>query len=289
MSCARCGDAGYLVRPGQRWAEAFVCGHFRDCPGCGGRGARLRDDGAGAPRLEPCACGVAAVARRVERFDRARIPAYFAQARLDSYRWHDREGTQFRARSTFVELSEAFRPGQRGVGLSGKPGVGKTHLLAALCGYLAVERAVDVRYADFADLIGELRARFELGGGAEALVGTVVDAPVLFIDELGKGRATEWEQSIVDAIISRRYSRGLSLFFATNYALEAGPAALHGADEPLQARIGERTMSRLREMCQLMTLHGPDGRAGVAAEAPAAPAPPAPARGAAPRGLTRVR
>lgn len=275
-TCPRCHDTGFLTVAGDRFAEARVCRHLAGCPRCHGSGTVVERDARGYEVVAPCDCELLGVARRVGYFDRARIPARFAGSRLDAYTYHDAGGTQFRARTLMIELSGKFELGDRGVGLSGEPGVGKTHLLTALCGYFALVRGIEVRYADFADLIGELRAGFENGGGSEALVGTVVDAPVLFIDELGKGRATEWEQSIVDAIISRRYSRGLSLFFATNYAFEDRPDR-----EPLSARIGDRAWSRLREMCRLERVEGPDGRAPVAS-------PPA-AKGAAPRGLTRIR
>ncbi|MCB9740545.1 MAG: ATP-binding protein [Deltaproteobacteria bacterium] len=259
--CPRCGDTGYRTVAEGRFAEGRVCRHLQACPRCHGEGTLLQRDARGYEVITPCSCELLSVARRVGFYDRARIPARFANSRIDAYEARDPHGTQHRARQLMTQLAGNFRRGDRGLGLGGAPGVGKTHLLTALCGYFALERGFEVRYADFADLIGELRARFEQGGGAEALVGTVVDAPVLFIDELGKGRATEWEQSIVDAIISRRYGRGLSLFFATNFAF----ADDDPNREPLAGRIGERAMSRLREMCRLEWISGPDGRAMAAA------------------------
>jgi DNA replication protein DnaC len=294
--CPRCDDAGYVTRPGERWAEARVCRHLASCPQCHGRGLTIANDAAGHALAAPCACPIFSVAKRVDLFNRAKIPARFASSRIDTYVYRDHGGTQFRVKGVFSELCETFAPGARGVGLSGDPGVGKTHLLTALCGFFALELGLEVRYTDFADLIGELRAGFERGGGAETLVGTVVDAPVLFVDELGKGRATEWEQSIVDAIISRRYSRGLTLFFATNYGLDDRLDALDR--EPLQVRIGPRAASRLREMCRFEAIIGPDGRelqaqtmerpgaqAAVKARPTSAPEPPK----RAPAGMQRVR
>ena len=288
--CPRCQGRGLLTIAGERSAEARVCRHHADCVHCHGTGWQLQDAGTAFEVSRPCACGVLNLARRAGYFDRAGIPARFHDARLDAYEYRDKGGTQYRVKVLLTEMIDSFAPGDRGVGLSGPHGVGKTHLMSALAGYLALYRGVEVRYADFADLIGELRARFDGGGGSEALVGTVVDAPVLFIDELGKGRATEWEQSIVDAIVSRRYSRGLSLFFATNYALDEDPSGR--GPEPLSVRIGSRAWSRLREMSRFERIEGPDGRSYQPLGQSSAPAGPRPGTGApatGTRGVTRMR
>ncbi len=257
--CRHCLGRDVLTLAGPRHAEARVCRHRAGCGRCHDRGVEVYLDAMGREVAAPCGCGLLELARRTAIYDRAAIPARFHDARFDGYQARDAEGSQHGARVLFTELIDRFRPGDRGVGLSGPAGVGKTHLLAALAGYLSLQRGIEVRYTDFSDLVSELRARFEVGGGSEALVGTIADAEVLCIDELGKGRATEWEQSIVDAIISRRYNRGLTLFYATNHPLD-DHAGGHGL-EPLSARIGARAASRLREMTRQLSLQGPDGRA----------------------------
>jgi len=93
--------------------------------------------------------------------------------------------------------------------------------------------------------------------------------PVLAIDELGKERGTEWERSMLDELISRRFNSGLATIFATNYFLEARAPA----EEPgrvvrtrspefqrdaeamtLAQRVGDRIYSRLNEMCSFVKL-----------------------------------
>ena len=48
----------------------------------------------------------------------------------------------------------------------------------------------------------------------------LLHVPVLAIDELGKERGTDWERSMLDELISRRFNSGLATLFATNYFLE---------------------------------------------------------------------
>ncbi len=48
----------------------------------------------------------------------------------------------------------------------------------------------------------------------------LLSVPVLAIDELGKERGTEWERSMLDELISRRFNSGQSTLFATNYFIE---------------------------------------------------------------------
>jgi DNA replication protein DnaC len=94
-----------------------------------------------------------------------------------------------------------------------------------------------------------------------------VDADVLAIDELGRGRGSPFEMETLDELIARRYNSGLTTIVATNFSLEReraaspGPRgfqapaqALEEREELLVERIGERIYSRLCEMCDFVSL-----------------------------------
>jgi DNA replication protein DnaC len=96
---------------------------------------------------------------------------------------------------------------------------------------------------------------------------------VLAIDELGKERGTEWERSMLDELISRRFNSGLTTLFATNYFLADDDAKAVTRAQPgrtvntrstefgrdaeamtLEQRVGNRIYSRLNEMCAFVKL-----------------------------------
>ena len=63
----------------------------------------------------------------------------------------------------------------------------------------------------------------------------LVDAPVLIIDELGKGLATDWQTAILDELLSKRYNRSVTTLFSTNYPFEVSGAP-RARGERLRAR-----------------------------------------------------
>jgi DNA replication protein DnaC len=99
----------------------------------------------------------------------------------------------------------------------------------------------------------------------------------VIIDELGKGRNTEWEKTIADSLICGRYNRGKIIVASTNFKFQERAAThqfnidlerdLSGRSEfspdqfgSLESRVGQRVFSRLREMTAFIELTGPDFR-----------------------------
>ena len=193
---------------------------FSSCPKCGGT-MYVQSMKDGYAMASPCP-GARAQAR-MDRFNAANIPARFRDASFDNFNLDSLPGRGKTIESMFIRKIREFRQGQRGIILEGGPGTGKTHLLCAAAHYLTIESNLSVRYVDFSVLLSEIRSIYQSANASQseaALINDLVRIPILFLDELGKGRdrANEFEMRIIDEIINRRYNDdGLTTFFASNY------------------------------------------------------------------------
>lgn len=264
--CRTCGGEGFVTSAEDR-ARAAPCEHVRRCARCAGDGSFTEINADGHAVSGVCPCGARNIRRRVDLYNAASLPARFHHKDISAF---DHSGGRFAVKQLYVELQDSFEPGAQGVGLTGAPGVGKTHLMTALARYLTLHRGLRVRFVDFAHLLSSLKEGYAAKRSEADLIGPLVGVDVLFIDELGKGRGSDWELGIVDELVSQRYNRGLSIFFATNYpfvpttySANANDVAwdrTQGAAESLADRVGARIWSRLQEMCRLEKIGGNDVR-----------------------------
>jgi DNA replication protein DnaC len=269
-SCPLCDGEGVVVQAQDELAHARLCDHVATCKTCRGQGFLPGKDELGYEVLTPCK--MQALKARMGRFNQAGLPAGYAQATLESWQPHTPAQRDLRQRvgawQAYVLRQGLDQQGKlpkqlRGIGLTGAPGVGKTHLMAALARSLTLELGVAVRFADFSQLLWDLKAGFQAGRGEADLVAPLATVDVLLIDELGKGRASEWEISILDSIISARYNRGLTTFFSTNYPMAGKVKVARSTSElkeTLSDRVGDRIASRLSAMCDVFEVDGADQR-----------------------------
>jgi len=266
-SCAECGGNGYAVEQvlGST-ARARRCACQAACPRCGETGYTLVPSG-GSMVAQVCSCRH--LDERIALFNQIGIPAAVAKASLDSFKGWSPDHA--RARQVADDFARKFRRDAptKGFLLYGRPGAGKTHLLVATLRYLALEKGVAGRYVEFMLVLSDIRAGFSANRSQMEILGPLLQVPVLAIDELGKERGTDWERSMLDELISRRFNSGLATLFATNYFLE--PRAV--VEEPgrvvrtrspefqrdaeamtLAQRVGDRIYSRLNEMCAFVKL-----------------------------------
>ncbi len=256
------------------------------CPRCEGSGREILERD-GVPVVRACECRQEEVGCRL--FNAAGIPRILGRCSVErqGFRKDDRyfspespeQGRALETVRSFVERYPKTRGDGRGFLLMGPPGTGKSHLLAGALRELTLRHHIPCRYVEFFHLLSELKDGYSQGRSELEIIAPLCDIEVLAVDELGKGRGSEWELYVLDEIISRRYNAGRATLFATNYRLqrsERSPRArsTHYREtgtrqdaerllsETLEERVGVRIFSRLCEMCEMVDLgaQSPDYR-----------------------------
>ena len=277
-----CGGSGYLVGRAGPYAHGTVCSCVTTCAVCFGRARMVDSNGVSKPCRTPSPVSV------VNRLNDAQIPARFADATLDSYSNFAGNGRDILQR--LVRFAKDFRAEDgRGMLISGGVGVGKTYLLSGLARILCAQ-GVSVKFVDFFQLLGVLRAAYSQDKSDLSILNPLLDVDVLIIDELGKGRNTDWELTILDQLVMGRYNQRKPIVASTNCPI-TGKKSLQGSYnfdleqmqrmggfaptqfEHLESIVGMRIYSRLIEMCEFAELTGDDVRRRAVAPAASASSP----------------
>jgi len=135
----------------------------------------------------------------------------------------------------------------------GPTGTGKTHYAYSVLRAIA-ETGSRASWAAYtaADLYAQLRPR--TGRDSEATFESIAGTDVLFVDDLGAAKLTEWTEEVTYRLINHRYEQCRPGIFTSNVP----PSQLRDV-------LGERIASRLTEMCERVALKGDDRRKGMAA------------------------
>lgn len=260
--CTDCQGQGYTVHIKGEYATGKPCSCIPLCPRCGGAGMIKKIDEKGEERVGRCRCQK--LPDRIRFFERGKIPARYGRY---SFSVFDFERISYSATFLLATWIAHFTPNRaNGFILTGGVGQGKTHLMVATCKYLTFQYGLTFRFIEFSRLLSDLRSSFSRKEPIAPLMEELVRVDILAIDEIGKGRCSDWELSVIDELISRRHNAMKILIGTTNYPW----GTTTGRDIPMLAseefkqtladRIGQRSFSRLMETATKIETQGTDYR-----------------------------
>ncbi|GAC1439554.1 MAG: hypothetical protein NVSMB51_17620 [Solirubrobacteraceae bacterium] len=221
----------------------------RGCPNgvCDGSGFIVDE---GTQTATACGCRphriAAARARRLE----ARIPRRYREISFDHSDVIDIERrcpTQVRELRAFVRGIDENLDKGNGLWLAGGFGTGKT-ALAMLVAKAAIDRGRSVAIYSCPRLLSVIRESID-GDGVLGFLDSLAAVDLLQIDDLGAEHRTDWVLEQLYSIINSRYAEQRSVVLTSN--LDRGELA---------EQLGERIVSRLEGMCDLLPFYGEDAR-----------------------------
>ncbi len=237
------------------------------CEKCHGSGWIIHErDGISA--AEKCSC--AAAARTENNKAASQIPPLYQNASFENFLLpRDNPVAQSAMAKVMVDVRAYTRQfpatDKPGLLFIGDPGVGKTHLAAAVLRAL-LARGFEGIFFDYQNLLEKIKSSYnELSGSSDReAYRSTLDADILLLDDLGAHRVTDWVEDTVTSIITWRCNHRKPTIITTNLAdADAGITIVERASGPgegpsrritLAERIGMRARSRLFEMCRVIRM-----------------------------------
>ena len=199
----------------------------------------------------PCRCRAQQVERRRAKSLSAVIPRKYRGVSFDRPPVTEMPDQVVRQVRQFARtIGEQLAAG-RGLWFYGGNGTGKT-TLAMLISQTALDAGHSVAIYSLPRLLAEIRATFENDseGSYVDFLDRLAQVDLLHIDDVGAEKTSPWVLEQLYAIVNARYEDERAILITTNLSLDE-----------LAEQITPRTVSRLKEMCEVLPLYGADARA----------------------------
>jgi DNA replication protein DnaC len=160
---------------------------------------------------------------------------------------------------TYVRNLDANLDAGRGLWLFGGTGTGKT-ALAMIVSRTALAAGRTVAIYSLPRLLSVIRESIDTDGGLLGFLDLLAAVDLLHLDDLGAEYRTDWTIEQLYSIINMRYQDQRAVIVTSN------PDPTQLADQ-----LGDRTVSRLEGMCDVLPFHGADARRDRFDAEPASP------------------
>jgi DNA replication protein DnaC len=149
------------------------------------------------------------------------------------------------------EKFEKIHETRKGLYIHGDVGTGKTHIAYALKRKWDEKSNHPAKFLSTTELLREMRLDFDRDNYSKKRLDEEImeSKHLLFLDDVGAEKITDWVGETFYLIVNKRYNDMVPIIFTSNLPIAA-----------LAERIGDRTVSRIVEMCDVVELVGEDRR-----------------------------
>ncbi len=146
---------------------------------------------------------------------------------------------------------EKIRETRRGLYIHGPVGTGKTHIAYALKKKWCEQQGRSALFWNTTELLRSIKNDFDkkLYDRDREEQNIMESRGLLFLDDIGSEKITDFVAETFYLIVNHRYQEVLPIIFTSNLPIK-----------DLAERIGDRTASRIVEMCDVVELIGDDKR-----------------------------
>lgn len=146
-------------------------------------------------------------------------------------------------------IRDLFEAG-KGIYLYGPVGTGKTHIAYALKAKTDADGGFAIVF-NTTELIREMKSDFDRPSPEKKYYdhAFMTHAGLVVLDDVGSEKMSEWVEETFYVLVNKRYNDMLPTVFTSNLSIS-----------DLSAKIGDRTASRIAEMCEVVELKGADRR-----------------------------
>lgn len=184
-------------------------------------------------------CGCYTVGRARELMEKSGLSREFLKKSFNSFDTR-KEPVLVNAKNKAVGYVKNFKETRHcrhnSIMFCGQPGSGKTHLGTAICSSL-MSMGIPVVYMPYRNAMTKIKQHILDEAAYSKELVRYMDAPVLYIDDMLKGKLTETDVNVMYEIINYRYMNSLPLIISTEKDLEG------------LLVFDEATGSRIIEMC----------------------------------------